>query len=64
MTSPAPLIGLIGRKRSGKDAFAAALVEHRGYARVAFAAAAAIARSKGQPDAEVRSIFDAPRKTA
>ena len=37
MTSPAPLIGLIGRKRSGKDTFAAALVEHRGYARVAFA---------------------------
>jgi len=37
MTNPAPLIGLIGRKRSGKDAFAATLVEHRGYARVAFA---------------------------
>jgi hypothetical protein len=28
------------------------------------ATAAAIARSKGRPDAEVRSIFDAPRKTA
>lgn len=31
-----PLIGLVGRKRSGKDTFAAGLVE-RGYTRVAFA---------------------------
>jgi len=37
MTNPAPLIGLIGRKRSGKDTFAATLVDELGYARVAFA---------------------------
>lgn len=35
--SHAPIIGLIGRKRSGKDTFAAPLVEHYGYAKVAFA---------------------------
>ncbi|WP_051432591.1 hypothetical protein [Promicromonospora kroppenstedtii] len=33
---PHPLIGLVGVKRSGKDTFAAGLVE-RGYTRVAFA---------------------------
>lgn len=33
----APLIGLIGKKRSGKDTFAAALVERHGFERVAFA---------------------------
>lgn len=31
------LIGLIGKKRSGKDSFAATLVEDHGYKRVAFA---------------------------
>lgn len=30
-------LGLVGRKRSGKDTFAAALVEERGFRRVAFA---------------------------
>lgn len=34
--TPHPLIGLVGRKRSGKDTFASGLVE-RGYTRVAFA---------------------------
>lgn len=33
----APIIGLIGKKRSGKDTFAAALGESHGYTRVAFA---------------------------
>jgi hypothetical protein len=32
-----PLIGLTGRKRSGKDTFAARLVEAHGYTRLAFA---------------------------
>lgn len=32
-----PMIGLIGRKRSGKDTAAAYLTEHHGYTRVAFA---------------------------
>lgn len=32
-----PLIAIIGRKRVGKDSFAAPLVEHFGYSRVAFA---------------------------
>jgi hypothetical protein len=32
-----PIIGLIGKKRSGKDTFAATLVEERGFARFAFA---------------------------
>lgn len=31
------LVGLIGRKRSGKDSFARVLVEEHGYARIAFA---------------------------
>lgn len=31
------LIGLMGRKRSGKDSFASALIEDHGFARVAFA---------------------------
>lgn len=34
---PAPLIGLLGRKRSGKDTFAAELVAEYGFVRVAFA---------------------------
>lgn len=33
----APLIGLIGRKRAGKDSFAAELVDRHGFVRVAFA---------------------------
>ena len=33
----APLIGMIGRRRSGKDSFAETLVDAFGYARVAFA---------------------------
>ena len=33
----APLIGLIGKKRSGKDSFAAVLIAEHGYKRVAFA---------------------------
>ena len=33
----APIIGLIGKKRSGKDTFAAVLVEKHEYTRVAFA---------------------------
>ncbi|KUM41189.1 hypothetical protein [Arthrobacter sp. EPSL27] len=37
MTTPAPLIGLIGKKRVGKDTFAAKLVRDHGYARVALA---------------------------
>lgn len=37
MTSPAPLIGLIGKKRTGKDTFAAKLVRDFGYERVALA---------------------------
>ncbi|UDL14631.1 deoxynucleoside monophosphate kinase [Arthrobacter phage KeAlii] len=32
-----PLVGLIGKKRTGKDTFAAVLVEHHGYERVALA---------------------------
>lgn len=32
-----PLIGLMGKKRSGKDTFASVLVESYGYTRVAFA---------------------------
>lgn len=32
-----PLIGLTGRKRSGKDTFAARLIERHGYERVSFA---------------------------
>lgn len=32
-----PLIGLIGKKRSGKDTFASTLVEERGFTRYAFA---------------------------
>lgn len=35
--SALPILGLIGAKRVGKDAFARTLTEHRGYARVAFA---------------------------
>ena len=31
------LVGLMGRKRSGKDSFASALIEDHGFARVAFA---------------------------
>lgn len=37
MNTTAPLLGLIGKKRSGKDTFAATLVEDLGYVRVAFA---------------------------
>lgn len=37
MTALPPLIGLIGKKRVGKDTFAAVLVEEFGFARVAFA---------------------------
>lgn len=37
MTTPAPLIGLIGKKRTGKDTFAAKLVRDLGYERVALA---------------------------
>ncbi|UYL87630.1 deoxynucleoside monophosphate kinase [Arthrobacter phage VResidence] len=37
MTTPAPLIGLIGKKRVGKDTFAAKLVNDHGYERVALA---------------------------
>ena len=33
----APLIGLLGRKRAGKDSFAAELVDRHGFVRVAFA---------------------------
>lgn len=33
----APLIGMIGRRRSGKDSFASTLVDELGYDRVAFA---------------------------
>lgn len=33
----APLIGLLGKKRSGKDTFARALIDHHDYTRVAFA---------------------------
>ncbi|MCZ9884629.1 deoxynucleotide monophosphate kinase family protein [Arthrobacter sp. B2a2-09] len=36
MTS-APIVGLIGKKRSGKDTFGAALIEAHGFTRVAFA---------------------------
>lgn len=36
MTTP-PLIGMIGKKRSGKDSFASVLVDEFGFARVAFA---------------------------
>lgn len=36
-TSLPPLVGLIGKKRVGKDTFAAVLVEEFGFARVAFA---------------------------
>ncbi|UIW13279.1 deoxynucleoside monophosphate kinase [Arthrobacter phage Crewmate] len=37
MTTPVPLIGLIGKKRTGKDTFAAKLVRDHGYVRVALA---------------------------
>jgi len=37
MTTLPPLVGLIGRQRSGKDTFAATLVEEFRYRRVAFA---------------------------
>ena len=37
MTTLPPLVGLIGKKRVGKDTFAATLVEEFGFARVAFA---------------------------
>lgn len=37
MTTLPPLVGLIGKKRAGKDTFAAVLVEEFGFARVAFA---------------------------
>jgi hypothetical protein len=37
MTSIAPLIGIIGKKRVGKDTFAAVLTEHFGYKRIALA---------------------------
>ncbi|QIG58502.1 deoxynucleoside monophosphate kinase [Arthrobacter phage DrSierra] len=37
MTTPAPLIGLIGKKRTGKDTFADKLVRDHGYTRVALA---------------------------
>lgn len=37
MTSLPPLVGLIGKKRVGKDTFAAVLVEEFGFTRVAFA---------------------------
>ena len=37
MTTSPPIIGLIGKKRSGKDAFARTLVDERGYVRIAFA---------------------------
>lgn len=33
----APLLGLVGKKRSGKDSIASVLVEHFGFTRVAFA---------------------------
>lgn len=33
----APLVGLIGKKRAGKDTFAARLIAEHGFARVAFA---------------------------
>jgi hypothetical protein len=36
-TNPLPLVGLIGKKRSGKDTFAAPLVAEFGFHRVAFA---------------------------
>lgn len=35
--NPFPLVGMIGKKRSGKDSFAATLVEERGFVRFAFA---------------------------
>ena len=37
MATPAPLIGLIGKKRTGKDTFADKLVRDHGYTRVALA---------------------------
>jgi hypothetical protein len=37
VTALPPLVGLIGKKRVGKDTFAAVLVEEFGFARVAFA---------------------------
>lgn len=37
MTALPPLVGLIGKKRVGKDTFASVLVEEFGFARVAFA---------------------------
>ena len=37
MSHNTPLIGLIGKKRTGKDTFAAVLMEKHGYERVAFA---------------------------
>ncbi|WGH20737.1 deoxynucleoside monophosphate kinase [Arthrobacter phage JohnDoe] len=37
MTTPVPLIGLIGKKRTGKDTFADKLVRDHGYTRVALA---------------------------
>lgn len=37
MTTLPPLVGLIGKKRVGKDTFAATLVEEFGFVRVAFA---------------------------
>lgn len=37
MTTLPPLVGIIGKKRVGKDTFAAVLVEEFGFARVAFA---------------------------
>lgn len=37
MTTIPPLVGLIGKKRVGKDTFASVLVEEFGFARVAFA---------------------------
>lgn len=37
MTAPHPVIGLIGKKRSGKDSFASTLVSERGFMPIAFA---------------------------
>lgn len=55
----APLVGLVGRKRAGKDTFAAVLVEQNGYTRASFADPLREAAYRLDPIVEVESPREA-----
>lgn len=58
----APLIGLIGKKRVGKDTFAAVLTEHFGYKRVALADPLRDALYRQNPLVGIGGMVDRPLK--